>query len=314
MVRFLLGRLLQIPVLLLLVSVIIFALIRVTPGDPVRIMLGTDTDPTVEQALRHQLHLDEPLPAQYVQWLGGAVRGDLGRSIRSHEPVVRLLLSRLSTTLSLAVLAMLVALLIAVPVGILAATHHNSPLDYGLMFVATIFWSIPNFVIAIVLVLVVAVRLQWLPITWSDRVFSDPLHSWRYVLMPVLALGLSRAAVMARMLRSGLLEVLRQDYVRTASAKGLRHRTVIRRHALPNALIPIVTVAAINFGYLLGGTVVIEQVFNISGMGTLLLQAVSARDFPVIQGVALFTALAFIIVNFAADLAAAALNPRIRES
>ncbi|HEX7101178.1 MAG TPA: ABC transporter permease [Nitrolancea sp.] len=312
--RFIVQRITQIPILLFIVSIIIFSLLRVTPGDPVQIMMGSNSDPALEESIRHQLHLDEPLPVQYVEWISGVAHGDLGRSIRTREPVLNLIAGRLLTTLSLAVAAMILSLAIAIPVGILAATHHNSPLDYGLMFVATLAWSIPNFVVAILLVVVVSVHFGWLPISGSGNLFTDPGGSWRYFLMPVFSLGLSRAAVMSRMLRSSLLEVLRRDYIRTATAKGLRTRTVLIRHALKNALLPVITIAAINFGYLLGGAVVVEQIFGIAGIGSLLIQAVFARDFPVIQGIALFTAVTFIVANLLADFLYGVFDPRIRES
>lgn len=313
--RFILQRISQVPVLLFIVSIIIFALLRVTPGDPVQIMMGNDTNPELERSIRHDLHLDEPLPVQYLQWIGGIVlHGDLGHSIRTREPVLNLLGSRILTTLSLAIASMIAALIIAIPIGVLAATHHNSPVDYGLMFISTLAWSIPNFVVAILLVVVVSVHFGWLPISGSGNLFTDPLGSWRYFLMPVASLGISRAAVMGRMLRSSLLEVLRRDYIRTASAKGLRTRTVLIRHALKNALLPVITIAAINFGYLLGGAVVVEQIFGIAGIGSLLIQAVFARDFPVIQGIALLTAVTFIVVNLVADFLYGVFDPRIRES
>lgn len=312
--RFIVQRITQIPILLFIVSIIIFSLLRVTPGDPVQIMMGSNSDPALEASIRHQLHLDEPLPVQYAEWIGGIAHGDLGRSIRTREPVLNLIAGRLLTTLSLAVAAMILSLVVAIPVGVLAATHHNSPLDYGLMFVATLAWSIPNFVVAILLVVVVSVHFGWLPISGSGNLFTDPAGSWRYFLMPVFSLGLSRAAVMSRMLRSSLLEVLRRDYIRTATAKGLRTRTVLIRHALKNALLPVITIAAINFGYLLGGAVVVEQIFGIAGIGSLLIQAVFARDFPVIQGIALFTAVIFIVANLLADFLYGVFDPRIREA
>jgi len=310
--QYILHRLIQSVPLLLIVSVIIFGLIHVTPGDPVRIMMGNDSNPILEQAIRHQLHLDEPIYTQYVQWLNGLVHANLGKSIRTQLPVATLLADRLPTTLSLALVSMILALAVAIPSGAIAAAHRNSFIDYGSMLAATVTWSVPDFVVAVLLVVVVGVGLQWLPISGSGNLFSDPLGSWRYLLMPTVALGLSRAAVMTRMLRSSILEELRRDYVRTATAKGLVRRRVLARHVLRNALTPVVTVAAINFGYLLGGTVVVEQIFGLSGIGSLLVGAVFARDFPVIQGVTFVAAATFITVNLAADVAYGALNPRIR--
>lgn len=296
----------------MVISVITFSLMRVTPGDPVRIMMGNDSNPQLEAAIRAELRLDQPVIVQYVEWLGGAVRGDLGRSIRTREPVSKLIGDRIGVTLSLAVLSMVAALGIAIVVGVLAASRRNSLVDHVSMLLATIAWSVPNFVVAMLLIVVVAVQLRLLPITGSGAFFADPGGTWRSYVMPVTALTLSRAAVMARMVRSGLLEVLRRDYMRTAVAKGLPRRDVLLHHALRNALLPVVTIAAINFGYLLGGAVVVEQVFGLAGVGSLLVGAVYARDFPVIQGVTMLAAVSFVAANLAADLAYAVIDPRIR--
>lgn len=312
MQRYILQRFVQIPILLFIISLIVFALIRVTPGDPVRIMMGNDSNPELERAIRKELRLDLPIHAQYGEWMLGLLRGDFGKSIRTREPVVRLIADRLPVTLSLAIVAMALAVAMAVPIGLAAASHRNSPLDYSLMLLTTLAWSVPNFVVAILLILVVAVNLRWLPISGTGNLFSDPLGSWRYFLMPTLALGLSRAAVMARMLRSSMLDELRREYVRTAVAKGVARGPVLWRHVLRNSLMPVVTVAAINFGYLLGGAVVIEQIFGLAGTGTLLVQAVFARDFPVIQAVTLLAAVAFVSVNLLADIIYGVLDPRIR--
>ena len=312
MQRYILQRLVQIPILIFVISVIVFGLIRVTPGDPVRIMMGNDSNPELERAIREELRLDQPIHVQYGEWLLGFLRGDFGKSIRTREPVVRLVAERLPVTLSLAIVAMVLAIAMALPVGIVAASNRNSPIDYGLMFLTTVAWSVPNFVVAILLIVVVAVNLRWLPISGTGNLFSDPLGSWRYFLMPTVALGLSRAAVMTRMLRSSMLDELQREYVRTAIAKGVGRGPMLRRHVLRNSLMPVVTVAAINFGYLLGGAVVIEQIFGLAGTGTLLVQAVFARDFPVIQAVTLMAALAFVGVNLLADVTYGVLDPRIR--
>jgi peptide/nickel transport system permease protein len=294
--------------------VIIFVLMRTTPGDPVQIMMGGDTNPQLEAALRKQLQLDAPVYVQYVSWIGNILQGSMGKSIRTTEPVARVLADRLPKTISLALLGMVMSLVLAIPMGLVAATRRNSAADYISMFLATIFWSVPNFVVAMLLVVVVGVYLHWLPISGSGDLFSDPLGAWRYMLMPTISLGLSGAAVMARMLRASLLDVLRSDYMRTARAKGLREQTVLVRHALRNAIIPVIAIAAISFGRLLGGAVVVEQVFGLSGLGSLMVQAVYARDFPVIQGATLLAAVVFIGVNLLADLSYAMVDPRIRLS
>jgi peptide/nickel transport system permease protein len=312
MARYVAQRLLATVPVLLLVSVGVFALIHLIPGDPVQVMAGESQDPAVVATLRHQLGLDRPLSVQYVTWLGHALRGDLGRSIRTNSPVLDMIGERARPTLELSALALLIALLVAMPVGVLSATHRNSPIDaLGTAF-AIFGISMPNFVIGLILIFVFAVRLGWLPTSGFVDVFDDPVAGLRSLALPAITLGLQLTAIIARMTRSTLLESLGQDYVRTARAKGLSQRAVVLRHALRNALIPVVTIVGLQVGGLLAGAVITEFIFAIPGVGRLIVDAIFARDFPVVQGVVLVTALGFIASNLLADVLYALLDPRIR--
>jgi peptide/nickel transport system permease protein len=310
--RFIAQRLLSTIPVLLLVSLGVFSLIHVIPGDPVQVMAGESQDPEVVANLRHQLGLDRPLYAQYASWLGHAVRGDLGRSIRTNKPVLSIIAERARPTLELSVFAMILALLVALPIGVLSATHRNSPIDaIGTSF-AVFGISMPNFVIGLILIFVFAVRLGWLPTSGFVDVFHDPVQGLRSLLLPGITLALQLTAIIARMTRSTLLESLGQDYIRTARAKGLTEHAVVLRHAFRNALIPVVTVVGLQIGGLLAGAVITEFIFSIPGIGSLIIDSIFSRDFPVVQGVVLVTALGFIASNLVADLLYAVLDPRIR--
>jgi peptide/nickel transport system permease protein len=310
--RFIAQRLLSTIPVLLLVSIGVFSLIHLIPGDPVQVMAGESQDPEVVANLRHQLGLDRPLYEQYVTWLGRALRGDLGRSIRTNKPVLSIIAERARPTLELSVFAMILALLVALPIGVLSATHRNSPIDaIGTSF-AVFGISMPNFVIGLILIFVFAVRLGWLPTSGFVDIFDDPVAGLRSLALPGVTLALQLTAIVARMTRSTLLEALGQDYIRTARAKGLTEHSVVLRHAFRNALIPVVTIVGLQIGGLLAGAVITEFIFAIPGIGSLIIDSIFSRDFPVVQGVVLVTALGFIASNLVADLLYAVLDPRIR--
>ncbi|HEV8306861.1 MAG TPA: nickel ABC transporter permease [Methylomirabilota bacterium] len=294
------------------VSVVVFSLIHLTPGDPVNIMLREEADPATAATLRRQLGLDRPLPLQYAAWLGRAVQGELGRSIRTNQPVTDAIRQRVPVTLSLAAAALLVALAIGLPAGILAAVRRNSVVDVAATLVAISGVSLPSFWLAILLILVFSVTLGWLPpLGWVSP--GRDLGAWvRSLVLPAVTLGVAIAAVVMRMTRASLLEVLELDYVRTARAKGLAERRIVLGHALRNALIPVVTVIGLQAGALLGGAVITETIFALPGVGRLLVDAIFQRDFPIVQGVVLVLALNFLIVNLLVDLTYAWLDPRIR--
>lgn len=304
-------RIVQLPIVLVVVTVIIFSLLHVTPGDPVELMLGEYATPESVAALRHQYQLDQPLYQQYAFWLLRAIHGDLGHSIRQSLPVSAMLVRRFPISLELAVFAMAIAVAVAVPAGLAAAVWRNSAVDYVMTGLSVGGLSLPNFALALFLIYVFAVKLRWLPIVGIGASAEGLWKDLAPFVLPSFALGVQQMAVISRMLRSSMLEVLHQDYVRTAIAKGLTPWAVVKRHALRNALIPVVTVVAIQFAYLIGTTITIEFIFGIPGMGSAMLDAVNMRDFPVIQGFALFVAIVFIILNLVADVLYTLLDPRV---
>src|SRR5579859_6409027 len=312
--RFIVRRLLATVPVLILVTLGVFLLIHLVPGDPVEAMLGESQDQIATAALRHDLGFDQPLYVQYATWLGRVVQGDFGRSVRTHQTVLEGVGQRIRPSLELAVFAMVIALCVAVPVGILTATHGDSPID-GLGTGFVLFGiCMPNFVIALLLIFVFGVTLHWLPISSFTDPFDDPVAGIRSLTLPAITLGLALSAVITRTLRSSLLETLSEDYVRTARAKGLAEGWVIRRHALKNALIPVVTVLGLQFGGLIGGAVITEYVFALPGVGRLVVDAVFARDYPLVQGVVLLIAVGFIASNLVVDIVYGWLDPRIRYS
>lgn len=312
MLGYLLRRAGAVVPILGVVSVVVFSLIHLTPGDPVRIMLREEADPATVATLRRQLGLDRPLPLQYLTWLGRAVRGELGRSIRTNQPVMDAIRQRAPVTLSLAMAALLVALAIGLPAGILAALRRNSVVDVAATLVAISGVSLPSFWLAVLLILVFSLTLGWLPpLGWVSP--SRDLGAWvRSLVLPSVTLGVAIAAVLMRMTRASLLEVLELEYVRTARAKGLPERRIVLGHALRNALIPVVTVVGLQAGALLGGAVITETIFALPGVGRLLVDAIFQRDFPIVQGVVLLLAVNFLVVNLLVDLTYAWLDPRIR--
>jgi peptide/nickel transport system permease protein len=312
--QLILRRLVATIPVLFLVTLGVFLLIHLVPGDPVEAMLGEAQDESAKQALRQELGLDQPLYVQYATWAGRLVRGDLGRSVRTHAPVLEDVGRRIRPSIELAIFAMAIALAVALPLGIFSATNHDTPLDGAGTTFALFGICMPNFLIALILIFVFGVTLRWLPISSFVDPFEDPINGIRSLTLPAITLGLALAAVITRTLRSSLLETLGEDYVRTARAKGLVEGAVIRQHALKNALIPVVTVLGLQFGTLIGGAVITEYVFALPGVGRLVVDAVFARDYPLVQGVVLLIALGFIASNLIVDIAYGWLDPRIRYS
>jgi peptide/nickel transport system permease protein len=297
---------------LFLITVIVFTGVRMIPGDPARVMAGTEADESGLEEIRQKYGLHDPVPVQYLRWLGLALRGDLGESIRTRDSVLRLVGQKLPITLQLAGYALLVALLIAIPVGVLAAMRRNTAWDYLASSVSLCGVSIPNFWLGIMLILLVSVRLRWLPASGFVPFVQDPWGNTQRLLMPAVVLGAALAAVLMRQTRNSMIEVLSADYIRTAYAKGLRTKIVIFRHAIRNGLIPVITIFGLQLGALIGGAVVTEQIFVVPGFGRLILEAVFTRDYPVVQGVVLITASAYVLVNLLVDVSYSLLNPRIR--
>jgi peptide/nickel transport system permease protein len=302
-------------VVLLVTTLTIFVVTRVMPGDPVEMMLGMQTSPEAAAALRERFHLDQPLVNQYVIWLGNVLSGDLGTSIRLNLPVRAMLVERFPVSLQLASAAMLFAIAVSIPLGIVAAIWRNSWVDYLATGYSVAGFAIPNFALALILIYVFAIELGWFPITGIGSAASRQVGLWGFIapfVLPAVALGTMQTAIFTRLLRASMVDVLSQDYVRTARAKGLQPRAVIMIHALKNALIPFVTMVAIQFGYLIGIQITIEYIFASPGMGTAVLTAVVNRDFPVIQGFTLVIAVFFLFANIVADILYTFLDPRIR--
>ncbi|MDO8320303.1 ABC transporter permease [Rhodoferax sp.] len=294
------------------VTVIIFGLQQLLPGDAALILAGEDQDPQVIAYLQKKMHLDEPLPVRYAYWIGGVLQGDLGESLRIQQPVLGLIKEKLPVTLQLASMAMLVSLLIGVPAGVISAVAKDSIWDYLANILALWGLSTPNFWLGILMILLFSVSLGWLPASGYVSPFEDLSANLAAMVMPAFVLGGGLAAVLMRHTRSAMLQVLGSDYVRTARAKGLNERTVVLKHALRNALTPIITLGALEFGTLLSGAVLTEQVFSIPGFGKLIVDAVFNRDYSVVQGVVLFTSSVYIVLNLLADMAYFFVNPRLR--
>ena len=297
---------------LFLVSLFVFALQRALPGDPFLVIAGEERDPEVIARLREIYRMDDPIFVQFFAWLGQVVQGDFGRSLRTGEPVLGLILQKLPVTIQLATASILVAICIGIPIGILAARRKGTIVDYSASAVALSGLSIPNFWFGIMLILLVSVHLKWLPASGYESIFEHPWEAIKRLIMPAFVLGNGLAAFLMRHTRSAMLEVLRSDYVRTARAKGLDEDTVVHRHALRNALVPIITLTTLLFGELLAGAVLTEQVFTIPGFGKLIVDAVFNRDYGVVQGVVLCTAIGFILMNLIADILYILVNPRLR--
>jgi peptide/nickel transport system permease protein len=310
--RYLLQRLGLIVPTLFFVSILIFGLQQLLPGDPALALAGEERSEEVIRYLREKFHLDEPLPVRYWYWLSGLLHGDLGDSVRIQRPVLDLVVEKLPVTIQLAAMAMAIALVIGVTAGIVSAVKKDSWLDYAANVFALWGLSTPNFWLGILLILIFAVHLGWLPASGYVSPFEDLKGNLAAMIMPAFVLGNAFAAVLMRHTRSAMLQVLSSDYVRTARAKGLDERVVVLKHALRNALIPVITLGALGLGELLGGAVLTEQVFSIPGFGKLIVDAVFNRDYSVVQGVVLCTATAYLALNLLADLAYFLVNPRMR--
>lgn len=313
MFAYLARRALSLLPILLVMSVIAFALIRLIPGDPIDVMYGSEgMDETRRAALRAQLGLDESIVVQYAKWIGRAVAGDLGRSYKAQMPVTELIGQRLPATLFLSFAALLFSLLIAMPLGVLAAVRRNSWVDFGAMTFAILGISLPNFWAGIMLALVFAVYLRWLPSIGYVSPFADFGKSLQHLILPAITLGWSLAGTTSRLTRSTMLEELGKDYVRTARGKGLAEKAVLIGHALRNALIPTVTMVGLQLGFLFGGAVVVETIFAWPGIGLLVVDSIFGRDYPVVQGVILVIAVLVVLVNLTVDVIYTILDPRIR--
>lgn len=312
MLLFILRRALTAVPTLLIVTLMVFAIQRMLPGDPARVLAGEQQDPQVIEFIRQKYRLDDPIPVQYLAWLGQVAQGDLGRSLRTNQPVGALLLEKLPVTVELALLSIAVALVIAVPLGIASAVRQNTAVDYAGTVFALSGLSIPNFWLGIMMILLISVQWRLLPASGYVSLAEDPVGNLQRMVMPAFVLGTGLAAVLMRQIRSSMLETLRQDYVRTAQAKGLARRIVIWRHALRNALIPAVTILGLQLGALLSGAVLTEQVFTIPGFGKLAIDAVFNRDYAVVQGIVLVTSVGYIAVNLLVDICYGLLNPRIQ--
>ncbi len=297
---------------LLIISIFVFSLQKLLPGDPVLAMAGEERDPQVIEFLREKYRLNDPVVYQYGYWLGAVLKGDLGTSLRTNQPVLTLVAQKLPVTLQLAIMSMIFAVVIGIPMGILAAVKRNTIIDFFANIVALCGLSIPNFWLGIMLILLVSVKLGWLPASGYQPFFADPLQSIKTMLMPAFVLGNALAATLMRHTRSSMLSVLSADYIRTARAKGLKESAVVLQHTFRNALLPIITVSALLFGELLAGAVLTEQIFTIPGFGKLIVDAVFNRDYAVVQGVVLCTAVGFIFMNLVADVFSVLLNPRLR--
>jgi peptide/nickel transport system permease protein len=275
-------------------------------------MAGEERDPATIEFLREKYRLNDPVPLQYINWLGGVVTGDFGISLRSNQPVLELIGQKLPVTIQLAVMAMFFAMVIGIPIGILAAVKKNTWIDYTANIVALSGLSIPNFWLGIMLILLVSVKLGWLPASGYESIFVDPVRSIETMIMPAFVLGNALAATLMRHTRSAMVAVLSSDYIRTARAKGLSPREIILSHSFRNALLPVITLLALLFGELLAGAVLTEQIFTIPGFGKMTVDAVFTRDYAVVQGIVLCTAVGFILMNLLADIAYVLLNPRLR--
>lgn len=308
MVKFILVRLLGTIPVLLGVSILVFSMVRLVPGDPIDMMFSNLAPPSPEQrqAIRHEMGLDKPVYLQYVSFVGNALRGDLGKSYRTKRPVSEEIRNRLPNTIKLTIASLALSTLIGVVAGVLAATFKNTWIDFISMVIAIIGVSIPGFWLGLMIMMLFSVKLGWFPVAGAD--------TWKHLVLPTVTLGVLASAILARMTRSAMLDVLNQDYVRTARAKGLREWRVIMGHAFRNALVPIVTILGLQIGGLLSGAFIIEAVFAYPGIGMLAVQALANRDFPLIQGIVLLVAVIYVLVNLAVDMLYSVLDPRVRNS
>lgn len=309
---FLLRRLGLMIIVLFIVSVIVFGLVNILPGDPAVLLLGVEATPETLEALRDEMGLNDPVYVRYFDWVSGVVQGDLGYSIQDNSPVIDILLNKIPVTLELTVMAFIIAMLIALPAGIISAIRKGTPIDYfGTTFALTGV-SLPSFWLGILLIYVFAVTLDWFAPSGYVPLSENFLQSIMLMILPAITLGTRMSAEMMRMIRSSLLEVMESDYIRTGYAKGLMERSVVFGHALKNAMIPVLTVSGLQLTTLFGGTVIVETIFAVPGLGRLILESILTRDYPVVQGVVLFMAFAVVFINFFIDVLYSILDPRIK--
>lgn len=316
MQQYLLRRILTLVPVVLGVSFLVFTVMHMVPGDTVLMRLAESPSASQKdiEELRQELGLDKPFLVQYFDWLGGLLRGDLGRSLWTNDPVLDDIASRLPVTIELGILSAAVSAILGVSIGVISAIRQDSLLDYVLRVFVTLGLAVPNFALATLVLVLLGLWFQWSPGIWYTPLTEDPLANLQQMFLPALLLGFSLSASIARMTRSSVLEVLRQDYIRTAVAKGLRERNVILRHALKNAMPPVFTIMGLQFGFLMGGAVVIEAIFGLPGLGRLMLDAINHRDYVLIQGAVFVVATSYVLVNIAVDVSYGFLDPRIRYS
>jgi peptide/nickel transport system permease protein len=309
---YIIKKLLLLVPTVLAITLLVFAMMRFIPGDPIFLLLGDMYDQRQADELRHEYGLDRPLLVQYVWWLARLVQGDWGRSVLTYRPVFQDIVERLPVSLELIILSMLLALLIAIPAGVISAIKPYTAFDYGAMTVALLGISMPDFFLGILLFLLFSLTLGWLPVQGYVPLTTSVLENLSHMVLPAVALGLARCGILTRLIRASLLEVMRLDYVTTARAKGVVEFLVVNKHALKNALIPTITVMGLQVGFLLGGAIVIEAVFGIPGLGTFGVQGITKRDYQQVQGFILIVALMFVFSNLLVDIAYAYFDPRIR--
>lgn len=311
--KYIVKRLISMIPAIFVVSVVIFMIIHLTPGDPAAVMLGDQADPEAIEALRQSLGLNDPLPVQYLRWVGDVLHGDLGQSLYSDQTMIQMLVGHMGPTFSLTLYALVISLTVAVPLGVIAARRRGSLADNAISVFSMIGISLPSFLLGLLLMLVLAVTLKWLPVAGYKTVSEAGIATHlKYLTMPAIALGFMEAGLILRMTRSSMLEVLGSDYIRMAKAKGERNGAIVMKHAFKNALIPIVTSVGQTFMGLLSGATVVESIFNIPGMGKMILTAVQQRDYEVVQAVVLFVSMINIVICLAVDLVYAAIDPRVR--
>jgi peptide/nickel transport system permease protein len=311
MLRYLIKRLLLAIPTLLLVALFVFVLVRLVPGDPAQVMLGEGADPATVAAMHHEMGLDRPLPLQFLTWLPHIASGDFGTSIRTGEPVASLILSHFKVTATVVLVAMLLATLIAVCGGLIAAWRQHSTLDLAVLGAASLVMAVPSFWLGLILLLVFGLKLGWFPVVGYVSFSEAGLRAMWYLALPIATLTITECGVLTRMMRASSLEVLRLDYITHARAKGLPESTVLRRHVFPNAFAPTLTLVGLSLGHLLGGIAVIETVFTLPGLGRLLVDSILSRDYPVVQGCLLFTAVVYVIINLLVDLCYPLFDPRV---
>lgn len=311
MFAYILRRLLMLIPVLFGISVFIFLIMKMIPGDVVSTILGTEATDEARSQLEKQFGLNLPIYQQYLQWMGGVLTGDFGVSLRTGKPILGDILSRFGLTLELTLLSAFISWIIAIPLGIVAALKRNTSTDFGVRIISLLGVSVPNFALATLLLLVLSLAFSYYPPAGYVSLFEDPMKNLQMMILPAFVLGTAMAGAVMRMTRSSILEVLRQDFIRTIRAKGASERIVIFNHALKNAMIPILTIIGMQIGTLLGGTVIIEQIFSLPGLGQMVLTAINQRDYPVVQGAVLFIATVFVLINLFVDILYSYLDPRI---